>query len=110
MNSDMFTMLGKEEPLDSFKRDMAIHSAIVAAGHNQPLMKTHATYNARLWRARFISSQREVSRDKTIREHQNIIDALLSRDPQKTSRALKSHLTTAVSNIALAIKERETKS
>ena len=106
MNSDMFSMLGKEEPLDSFKRDMAIHSGIVAAGQNKPLMKTHATYNARLWRARFISSQREMSRDKTVREHQIIIDALLSRDPQKTSRALKSHLTTAVSNIVLALKER----
>ena len=107
MNSDMVSMLGKEEPLDSFKRDMAIHTAIVAAGKNEPLMKTHATYNARLWRARFISSQRKISRDKTVREHQIIIDALLSRNPQKTSKALKSHLTTAVSNIALAMKERE---
>ncbi len=110
MNSDFFAMLGKEEPMDSFKRDMAIHSAIVAAGHNQPLMKTHATYNARLWRARFISSQRKISRAKTIREHQTIIDALLSRDPQKASRALKSHLTTAISNVTLAMKERDAKS
>ena len=107
MNNEMFAMMGKEESLESFKRDMAIHTAIVAAGHNQPLMETHATYNARLWRARFISSQRKISRDKTIREHQTIVDALLERDPRKASRALKTHLTTAISNISLAMKERE---
>jgi DNA-binding GntR family transcriptional regulator len=109
LNREMLEMSGEEDPLISFKRDMEVHSAIVAAGHNEPLVETHATYNARLWRARFVSSQRRMSRDSTIREHQDIVKALLSRNPQKTAQALKSHLTTAISNIAKALKERAEK-
>lgn len=106
LNQEMLEMFGNEDPLVSFERDMAVHSAIVAASHNAPLVKTHATYNARLWRARFVSSQRQKSRNSTRREHQEIIDALLSRNSKKTAQALKSHLTTAVSNIANALEER----
>ena len=110
LNQQMLETLGEEDPLVSFERDMAVHTAIVAAGHNEPLAETHATYNARLWRARFVSSQRKMSRDSTKREHQEIVDALLSRNPKKTAEALKSHLTTAISNIAKALKEQEQES
>lgn len=106
LNQELIDKQGTEDPLESFERDMAVHSAIVAAGHNEPLIQTHATYNARLWRARFMSSQRKKSRKDTLLEHQNIVDALLSRDPRKTAQALTSHLTTAVANIALALKEK----
>lgn len=107
MNQELIDSYGNEDSLDSFQRDMAVHSAIVAAGHNQPLIETHATYNARLWRARFLSSQRKTSLEKTMQEHREFVDALLKRDAQETSAALRNHLTTAVSNIALAFQEKE---
>jgi DNA-binding GntR family transcriptional regulator len=106
LNQEMLDMNGEEDPLLSFERDMVFHSAIVAASHNQPLAATHSNYNARLWRARFLSSQRQKSRNNTRQEHQEIVDALLSRNSKAASEALKHHLTTAVSNIAKALKER----
>ena len=106
LNHQMHEMSGKEEPLVSFERDMAFHRAIVFSGRNKPLAETHATYNARLWRARFVSSQRKATRDTTRHEHQTIVDALMSRNPKDTASALKQHLTTAISNISKAFEER----
>ncbi len=106
LNQEFLDGMGQEDPLVSFKRDMAVHSAIVAAGHNEPLIDTHETYNARLWRARFVSSQRKVSREDTRREHQEIVTALLSRNTKETANALKNHLDTAVVNITKALKEQ----
>ena len=105
LNEEMQDLSGKDDPLTSFKRDMAFHSAIVAAGHNEPLSETHATYNARLWRARFLSSQRESGRESTQNEHQTIIDTLMTRNPEQTAAALKRHLNTAVINIANALRD-----
>lgn len=92
--------------LEAFKDDMAFHSAIVLASGNAALVETHARYNARLWRARFLSSQRKVSRESTRQEHQAIVEALLARDGPAASRALRKHLTTAETNIANSMAER----
>lgn len=107
MNAEMVERHGKDDPVTSFRRDMAFHRAIVAASHNAPLADTHATYNARLWRARFMSSQRKQSRESTWAEHQQIVDALVRRDGPAAAAALKNHLTTAVGNIKRAQQERE---
>ena len=90
----------------SFNRDMAFHDAIVVASGNTALKETHERYNARLWRARFMSSQRIVSRGSTTQEHGSIVQALLTRDAKAASNALKTHLKTAEINIAEAMCER----
>jgi DNA-binding GntR family transcriptional regulator len=94
----------------SFNRDMAFHNSIVRASGNAALIETHGRYNARLWRARFMSSQRTVSRASTTQEHSRIVQALLARDEAGASQALKKHLKTAETNIAEAIFERALKS
>ena len=95
--------------LESFRRDMAFHQAIVAASGNAALGETHATYNARLWRVRFLSSQREVGRDTTRQEHLEIVEVLKNRDAIAARRALKKHLQTAEANIAAALEDMLTK-
>ncbi len=100
LNDAMIKRYSKDEPLESFQRDMSVHAATVAAGRNEPLIQIHATYNARLWRARFISSQHRISCKRTFEEHREIVNALLERDAGRTAKALRHHLTTAVSNIA----------
>jgi DNA-binding GntR family transcriptional regulator len=84
---------------------MAFHAAIVAAANNAALAETHATYNARLWRVRFLSSQRDAGRDATRQEHLDIVQALKARDPVAARRALKLHLQTAEKNIAASVAE-----
>lgn len=91
--------------LKAFRLDMAFHEAIVAASDNSALAETHATYNARLWRVRFLSSQRDEGRDVTRQEHLEIVEALKVRDPVAARRALKKHLQTAETNIAAAMKD-----
>lgn len=107
LNDQMIEMDGQEDPVTSFKRDMTFHCAIVMAAHNEPLVETHDSYNARLWRARFMSSQRKVSRQSTAAEHTQIVEALLRRDGRGAAKALKKHLKTAEINIANALADRD---
>lgn len=88
--------------LDFFRTDMAFHARIVAASGNAALVETHSEYNARLWRARFISSRREERRERTLAEHAAIAEALLTRDPKAVAAALRNHLSSTIQNIAEA--------
>ena len=100
--------LGKEmadgsemlEPLAFFQLDMKFHASIVEASRNEPLIETHRQYNARLWRARFLSSQQVDRRDNTLAQHEQIMFALTKRDAMATRRALREHLQSTISNIA----------
>lgn len=90
---------GTLEPLEFFQLDMQFHAAIVEASRNEPLIETHRQYNARLWRARFLSSQQVDRRDNTLSEHSRITDALQKRDAAATRRALRDHLNSTIENI-----------
>jgi DNA-binding GntR family transcriptional regulator len=91
---------GLDDPLAFFRLDMAFHGAIVAAAQNAPLAETHRQYNARLWRARFLSSRAVDRRGNTLNEHGRIVAALTARDAAATSAALRAHLRSAVENVA----------
>ena len=93
---------GKLESLKFFQRDMDFHRAIVAASSNRVLIETHATNNARLWRARFISSRQRVNRPATLDQHERIATALLQRDRVETANALREHLEVGFTNICTA--------
>ena len=105
LNNSITDARDTEGQLEAFRRDMAFHEAIVAASGNRALVETHATYNARLWRVRFLSSQRIASRDATRREHLEIVEALKARDATAARSSLKQHLRTAETNIAAAMAE-----
>jgi len=85
--------------LEFFHLDMAFHSRIVEAAQNAPLKQTHARYNARLWRARFISSRQVDRRDNTLAEHTAIIEALQARDGRRTAREMRKHLQSTIRNL-----------
>lgn len=90
------------EPMEFFKWDMEFHTTIVRAARNAPLLETHQRYNARLWRARFISSKLRTGRNSTLSQHEDITDALQRRDATATAQHLRRHLDVAVTNIASA--------
>lgn len=106
LNSSIKDARDTKEQLQAFRLDMQFHQAIVAAARNKALSTTHATYNARLWRVRFLSSQREEGRVETRLEHSKILECLQARDPSATAEALKNHLRTAEKNVAAALDER----
>ena len=89
-----------------FKTDMAFHSSIIAATRSQALIDTHQQYNAKLWRARFMSSKRKQGRAKTLQQHQDITTALIARNASGVAQAMRGHIETAIDN--LNIKQSET--
>ena len=105
LNASIKKAQDAEGQVEAFRRDMAFHNSIVEASGNRALFESHATYNARLWRVRFLSSQRAVSREGTRREHLEIVEALKARCAMAARRALKQHLRTAEINIAAAMAE-----
>ena len=95
-------MLDKSESLSSiifFKTDMEFHSSIIVASRNKPLIETHRTYNAKLWRARFLSSRRKRGRKTTLQQHQDITDALCNRNSLAISIGMRGHIETAMQNL-----------
>jgi len=66
------------------------------------LIETHRQYNARLWRARFISSRLKTGRKKTLRQHDDIVVAFAKRDAKATGQAMRVHLEAAIENIKKA--------
>ncbi len=103
LSGDHVKLNSAGKPLEAFRRDMEFHSAIVAASGNQALVETHTTYNARLWRVRYLSSQRRVGLAKTEEEHADIVAALQARDVARSREALRAHLKTAEQNIAAVL-------
>ena len=81
---------------------MEFHAQIVSASRNKPLIAAHRQYNARSWRARFISSRMRTGRENTLSQHDDIVAAFSARDPGATHRAMRTHLETAIENIARA--------
>lgn len=110
MEKTMNSLSPTAEPLEFFQHDMNFHSRIVELSGNTALRETHARYNARLWRARFISSRRRVNRNNTLKQHKAIAKALLTRDADTAAVALKSHLDTGYSNIMTALQEKSNNS
>ena len=92
--------------LEYFRIDMTMHEAIAKASGNAALIATHRQYNARLWRARFLSSQRAGGRPQTNREHRAIAEALHRRDANAAGAALGLHLATIIENTRHAMMER----
>ena len=95
--------------LEFFGWDMEFHTTIVESARNAPLLKTHRAYNARLWRARFISSNSRTARDRTLMQHADILAALQSRDGKACARCMRGHLESAISNISVAFATMEKK-
>lgn len=85
--------------LDFFHLDMGFHARIVAAAQNAPLAQTHRQYNARLWRARFMSSRQVDRRDNTLSEHAAITQALRARDGRRMAREMRRHLQSTIRNL-----------
>ncbi|WP_114283752.1 GntR family transcriptional regulator [Candidatus Halocynthiibacter alkanivorans] len=102
LNARMANGLKTKDPLEFFRLDMLFHTSIIEASRNLPLIETHRQYNARLWRARFVSSRRATRRERTLQEHDDISVALQARDGVAAGIAMRSHLNTAIKNIALA--------
>ena len=107
LNSRMHDQSDQLSSIDFFKTDMDFHTSIIAAGGNAALVDTHAKYNARLWRARFLSSRRKLGRATTLQQHQDITDSIRNRDAAAAAAAMRAHIETAIENLFISSNEQE---
>ncbi len=87
------------DPLDLFEIDMEIHRAIARASHNPSLAETHGAYLARLWRVRYLSARQVGGKDRTYRQHREIIAGLRARDAAEVARVVASHIDHIILNV-----------
>ena len=107
LNRQMVEKSDVMNSIDFFKTDMAFHTGIVAASGNTALIDTHAKYNARLGRARFLSSRRKLGRATTLQQHQDITAALQSRHVSDAAHTMREHIETAIENLYMSRDEQE---
>lgn len=92
LHHEMLSSYYRKDKLAYFKLNQAIHKSIVAAGGNQVLVDTHRQLNARLYRIRYISNQRNDRWHEAVEQHELIADALKARDELRLSTLLRDHL------------------
>lgn len=99
MHDAMLATSETADPIAFFQTDMAFHEAIVASTKNLSLIKTHKQYQARLWRARFMSSRRKIARELAMIDHAKIVEGLRARDKDQVSVSMQQHLRRAIENV-----------
>jgi DNA-binding GntR family transcriptional regulator len=99
LHQEMVAISDQADPIEFFELDVAFHKKIVEIAKNKPLEQTHSLYNSRLYRARFIASDRAVVRENTLKQHGEIAEALVARSEKQVSHALREHLRAAGKNI-----------
>ena len=88
------------DDLDLFETDMRFHQAIAVASHNSSLAETHAAYLARLWRTRYLSASKKSDRERSLRQHGEILQGLRARDAEWVASEIESHIAHIVANVS----------
>ena len=99
LHYEMLAAYSRKDLLSYFKINQKIHASIVAASRNASLIETHIQFNARLYRVRYRSNQRNEKWHEAIDQHEEIIAALEARDGELLARRLSSHLESAWSKV-----------
>lgn len=92
LHFEMLAAYCRQDKLAYFKLNQAIHKGIIVAGGNRVLVESHDQLNARLYRIRYLSNQRNERWHEAIEQHEAIVDALGARDGERLERLLNQHL------------------
>lgn len=105
VNDRMIAVYDTADDLDLFEIDMSFHIEVAKASHNTPLVETHNAFLTRLWRVRYLAARRRRNRERVLRHHQAILDALAERDVQAVRAAIDTHLVHLSDDIRLALED-----
>lgn len=92
LHFEMLAAYSRKDRLNYFKLNQKIHTSIVSASRNESLIETHKHFNARLYRVRYRSNQRNAKWHEAIDQHEEIIAALEARDGELIANQMSSHL------------------
>jgi DNA-binding GntR family transcriptional regulator len=74
-----------------FRTDLKFHSRLVEAARNPTLTALHESLAPRVERARYIVGTTPARMAVAMKEHETILEAVMSRDPRRTASALFDH-------------------
>lgn len=92
LHAAMMRKYAKHDRLEYFKLNQRIHSTIVRLAKNRTLESLHDSLQARIKRIRFIGNEVEGQWRDAVAEHEEMIDALGSRDGARLARVLRRHM------------------
>ena len=92
LHYEMLAAFHRGDKLSYFKLNQQIHKNIIQASGNGALIETHAQLNARVYRFRYLSNQRNELWHEAIEQHEQIIGALEARDGELLQSLLTRHL------------------
>jgi DNA-binding GntR family transcriptional regulator len=92
MHFEMMAAYTRRDLSNYYRLNALIHGAINAAAKNPVLSATYDRVNARLQALRFRSNQNEEKWTSAMREHDQMIEALATRDAAAMRAVLASHL------------------
>jgi DNA-binding GntR family transcriptional regulator len=88
------------ERLDYYKLNQRIHSAIVEASGNAALAEVHDLLQARMKRIRFVGNAGKEKWRGAVEEHEEMIEALRTRDEDRLAAILRRHLSNTWTRVA----------
>lgn len=89
---EMLASFTRRDLSSYYRLNAVIHSAINAAAKNPVLTSTYNSINARMQSMRFRTNQNETKWKQAMKEHQDMLDALVERDGNALGAILKEHL------------------
>ena len=92
LHARMIAFYRSRNRLEYFKLNQAIHTAIVRLSGNAVLADIHETLQSRLKRIRFLGNQEPPKWDEAVNEHEEMIEALTTRDPDRLAGILAKHM------------------
>ncbi|MEN5081658.1 GntR family transcriptional regulator [Bosea sp. TWI1241] len=90
-----------------FEANKAFHRRIIELSGNSVLGWVWDLLSLRVDRARYSSNLWPTRWKVATEEHQQILDALGARDPERAGRALRDHVRNGLSGLVAALRERE---
>jgi DNA-binding GntR family transcriptional regulator len=96
----MVTMHARGDLASYFRYNQAIHLKIIEASGNATLANTYRQLNANVLRARYMANLSRERWDEAVREHEQILAALIARDAAKLRHLLKDHLAHKLASVA----------
>jgi len=94
---EFYTM--KNDVGQLYKFDNNFHYIIFKASKSRPLMHTLSTFHHYLQRARNASFSTPGRARKALKEHQDILQAIADRDPERAEKLTEKHIRNAMNNL-----------
>ncbi|MGA8049629.1 MAG: GntR family transcriptional regulator [Burkholderiales bacterium] len=107
LHYEMLAMHARGDLAGYFKSNQAIHLKIVEAAGNAVLANTYRQLNAYARRARYMANLSKERWDAAVREHEEILRALGSRDADRLKALLRDHLAAKLAAVLSALEERQ---